>query len=125
MLVPTHRSGEAIHHAKCAALAAQVKAAGLSGGSIRLRKPTSNLFRQRQKSATTFVDVRQLNQVLSVDPERRVAHVEGMATYESIVRETLKHGLVPAVVPQLKTITAGGAVSGLGIESSSFRFGLV
>jgi FAD/FMN-containing dehydrogenase len=32
---------------------------------------------------------------------------------------------MPAVVPQLKTITVGGAVAGLGIESSSFRYGLV
>jgi FAD/FMN-containing dehydrogenase len=32
---------------------------------------------------------------------------------------------MPAVVPQLKTITLGGAVSGIGIESSSFRYGLV
>jgi len=32
---------------------------------------------------------------------------------------------VPAVVPQLKSITIGGAVAGVGIESSSFRYGLV
>jgi FAD/FMN-containing dehydrogenase len=31
---------------------------------------------------------------------------------------------MPLVVPQLKTITLGGAVSGLGIESTSFRNGL-
>jgi FAD/FMN-containing dehydrogenase len=31
---------------------------------------------------------------------------------------------MPRVVPQLKTITLGGAVTGLGIESSSFRNGL-
>jgi FAD/FMN-containing dehydrogenase len=31
---------------------------------------------------------------------------------------------MPMVVPQLKTITLGGAVAGLGIESSSFRNGL-
>ncbi len=31
---------------------------------------------------------------------------------------------MPFVVPQLKTITLGGAVTGLGIESSSFRSGL-
>ena len=54
-----------------------------------------------------------------------IADVEGMSTYETLVDETLKHGLLPAVVPQLKTITVGGAVSGIGIESSSFRFGLV
>jgi len=32
---------------------------------------------------------------------------------------------MPAVVPQLKSITIGGAVAGIGIESSSFRYGLV
>jgi hypothetical protein len=32
---------------------------------------------------------------------------------------------MPAVVPQLKTITLGGAVAGVGIESSSHRQGLV
>ena len=31
---------------------------------------------------------------------------------------------MPLVVPQLKTITLGGAVTGLGIESTSFRNGL-
>src|SRR6185312_14707711 len=37
---------------------------------------------------------------------------------------TLRHGLMPLVVPQLKTITLGGAVTGLGIESTSFRHGM-
>ena len=47
-----------------------------------------------------------------------------MTTYEDLVDATLPHGLMPLVVPQLKTITLGGAVAGLGIESSSFRNGL-
>jgi FAD/FMN-containing dehydrogenase len=47
-----------------------------------------------------------------------------MCTYEHLVDETLPHGLIPYVVPQLRTITLGGAVSGLGIESTSFRNGL-
>ena len=48
-----------------------------------------------------------------------------MTTYEHLVGcLTLVHGLMPSVVPQLKTITIGGAVTGLGIESSSFRNGL-
>jgi FAD/FMN-containing dehydrogenase len=47
-----------------------------------------------------------------------------MTTYEDLVAATLPHGLMPLVVPQLKTITLGGAVTGLGIESSSFRNGL-
>ena len=32
---------------------------------------------------------------------------------------------MPAVVPQLKTITVGGAAAGVGIEATSFRHGLV
>ena len=51
------------------------------------------------------------------------ADVLGMTTYEELVDATLPHGLMPLVVPQLKTITLGGAVTGLGIESSSFRSG--
>ena len=47
-----------------------------------------------------------------------------MCTYEHLVEVTLAHGRIPLVVPQLRTITLGGAVSGLGIESTSFRNGL-
>jgi FAD/FMN-containing dehydrogenase len=50
--------------------------------------------------------------------------VAGMCTYEDLVAATLPFGLTPLVVPQLKTITLGGAVSGLGIESASFRNGM-
>ena len=50
--------------------------------------------------------------------------VGGMTTYEDLADATLPHGLMPLVVPQLKTITLGGAVTGLGIESTSLRNGL-
>lgn len=52
------------------------------------------------------------------------ARVGGMTTYEELVDLLLPHGFVPLVVPQLRTITIGGAVTGLGIEASSFRNGL-
>jgi FAD/FMN-containing dehydrogenase len=48
-----------------------------------------------------------------------------MTTYEDLVTATLRHGMLPAVVPELKTITLGGAAAGVGIEASSFRYGLV
>ena len=62
--------------------------------------------------------------MISVDPVARTADVQGMCTYEDLVDATLPHGLIPLVVPQLRTITLGGAVTGLGIESTSFRNGL-
>ncbi len=94
------------------------------GSPVRLAKRTSNLFRPRTASDTPGLDVRDLAGVISVDPVARTADVQGMCTYEDLVDVTLQHGLMPLVVPQLRTITLGGAVTGLGIESTSFRSGL-
>ncbi len=92
--------------------------------TVRLAKPTSNLFRARAKSDAKGLDTSGLTGVISVDPDAQTADVAGMCTYEDLVAATLPHGLSPLVVPQLKTITLGGAVTGLGIESASFRNGL-
>ena len=110
------------------------------GATPRLEKRTSNLFRFRSHRtggdvpgsvtpATRAVrlaklDVSGFDRVLAVDPVRRTADVQGMTTYERLVDATLPYGLMPLVVPQLRTITLGGAVTGLGIESTSFRNGL-
>ena len=95
-----------------------------AGQPVRLAKQTTNLFRHRTTSTAPGLDVSGLDGVLSVDVEARTADVQGMCTYEDLVDATLPHGLVPLVVPQLRTITLGGAVTGLGIESTSFRNGL-
>jgi FAD/FMN-containing dehydrogenase len=92
--------------------------------TVRLAKPTSNLFRARARSNVKGLDVSGLTGVIEVDPDARTADVAGMCTYEDLVAATLPYGLSPLVVPQLKTITLGGAVTGLGIESASFRNGL-
>jgi FAD/FMN-containing dehydrogenase len=95
-----------------------------TGTGVRLAKTTSNLFRARRSASAFRLDVDGLDGVLTVDPAQRTADAGGMTSYEDLVDATLPHGLMPLVVPQLKTITLGGAVSGLGIESSSFRNGL-
>jgi FAD/FMN-containing dehydrogenase len=91
---------------------------------VRLAKRTSNLFRARAKPGAPGLDTSGLTGVISIDIAGRTADVAGMCTYEDLVAATLPHGLAPLVVPQLKTITLGGAVTGLGIESTSFRNGL-
>jgi FAD/FMN-containing dehydrogenase len=95
-----------------------------TNASIRLAKPTSNLFRARAKRDAPGLDTSGLTGVISVDQAAKTADVAGMCTYEDLVAATLPYGLAPLVVPQLKTITLGGAVTGLGIESASFRNGL-
>jgi len=99
------------------------QARGPNEGPVALAKDTSNLFRDRAASARRRLDVRGFNQVLSV--RDGFVDAEGMIAYEDLTRECLAHGVMPAVVPQLKTITLGGAVAGVGIESSSHRQGLV
>ena len=93
------------------------------GAEVRLAKTTSNLFRFRPR-ASDALDVSGFSHVLAIDAQNRTADVQGMITYADLVDATLTHGLMPMVVPQLKTITLGGAVAGLGIESTSFRNGL-
>jgi FAD/FMN-containing dehydrogenase len=93
------------------------------GSPVRLAKRTSNLFRF-PGDAQAGLDVSAFGHVLSIDPGTRTAVAGGMTTYEDLADATLAYDLMPLVVPQLKTITLGGAVTGLGIESTSLRSGL-
>jgi FAD/FMN-containing dehydrogenase len=123
-------------HEVAAARLREAYAALPPGAPVRLAKRTSNLFRFRDAStkdpeagkaaqaARHGLDVSAFGHVLGVDPARRTARVGGMTTYEDLCDTTLRHQLMPLVVPQLKTITLGGAVTGLGIESTSLRNGL-
>jgi FAD/FMN-containing dehydrogenase len=81
------------------------------------------LFRDRASAARRRLDVRDFDQVLRIADG--CVEAEGMISYEDLARECLAHGVMPSVVPQLKSITLGGAVAGVGIESSSHRHGLV
>jgi len=110
----------AAHAAKRESL---IEALKRGAGTVALAKDTSNLFRDRAAAARRRLDVRGFNQVLSI--REGTVEAEGMIPYEDLTRECLARGVMPAVVPQLKTITLGGAVAGVGIESSSHRQGLV
>ncbi len=91
---------------------------------VRLKKDTSNLFRDRQEGPNQGLSVRDFNHLLEIDVENQTLVSEGMISYGELVDTTLQHGLMPLVVPQLKTITIGGAIAGIGIESTAFRYGL-
>lgn len=96
-----------------------------TGRPLGLAKKTSNLFRDRKSTDRHLLDVRDFNQVIAVNPAERWIEVEGMTTYADLVEKTLPFGVMPAVVPELKSITVGGAAAGIAIESSSFRYGLM
>lgn len=110
------------HQDKVERLIAQLQA---GQGTLGLAKDTSNLFRDRQRTAKHRLDVRAFDAVLAVDAAAGWVEAEGMVTYAKLVDACLPQGVMPAVVPQLKSITLGGAGAGVGIEASSFRHGLV
>src|SRR6476660_7990411 len=92
---------------------------------LALAQSTSSLFRQRVQEHVHRLDLRDFNHVIRVDEHEQFAEVEGLTTYEELVRERIPFKLMPTVVPQLKSITIGGAIAGIGIESSSFKCGFV
>lgn len=69
------------------------------------------------------VDISDLGRILHIDPEHRICIAEPGVTFVDLVAATLRHGLVPCTVPELETITIGGAVAGGSIESMSHRLG--
>ncbi len=69
------------------------------------------------------IDVSALDAILRIDVDNRLCVAEPGVTFVDLVAATLPLGLVPIVVPELKTITIGGAVSGCSIESTSFMYG--
>ena len=95
------------------------------GRPLGLAKKTSNLFRDRRETPKQRLHLSAFCHVLAIDTIEGWVDVEGSTTYEDLVAATLPLGCMPAVVPQLKTITVGGAVAGVGIEATSFRHGLV
>ncbi|HUL82153.1 MAG TPA: FAD-binding oxidoreductase [Gammaproteobacteria bacterium] len=96
-------------------------------GHVRLAKSTiSNLFRYEPRGAAARrISLRDFNHVLAVDADARTVEVEGLTTYETVVRACLARGFLPLVAPELKHITVGGATVGIGIESTCFRYGFV
>lgn len=114
-----------LHRAKVARIAEQLRAHDASRPvSLRKKAPPhqvpkgGDLRRHDDK-----IDISDLTAILSVDPERRICVAESGVMFCDLVEATLRHGLVPIVVPELKTITIGGAVSGCSIESMSYRYG--
>ena len=116
----------AAHARRQGELVAAMRAGAASGAApLGLGKRSSNLFRDRHEGRKRRLDLSGFCHVLDIDTEHGWVDVEGLTSYEELVAQTLPHGVMPAVVPQLKTITVGGAAAGVGIEATSHRQGLV
>jgi FAD/FMN-containing dehydrogenase len=64
-----------------------------------------------------------LNKIIHIDIINKICTAEPGVTFIDLVTAMIGYGLVPIIVPELKTITIGGAVAGCSIESMSYRYG--
>jgi FAD/FMN-containing dehydrogenase len=92
--------------------------------SLRKRAVSHQVPKARDAKYTDErIDISDLDAILEIDPVRRTCVAESGVTFVELVAATMHYGLVPVVVPELKTITIGGAVSGCSLESTSFKHG--
>ncbi len=68
------------------------------------------------KHADQKINIRGMNRILEINPKNKTCTAEPGVTFSDLVQQTLSHGLIPCLVPELKTITLGGAVSGCSVE---------
>jgi len=118
-------TAENTHDAKVAHIVRQLRA-HRTGRPVSLRKKSVSHQvpkRHDRRVRDDKIDVGDLTEIISIDPVRRLCVAESGVTFVDLVDATLQHGLVPIVVPELKTITIGGAVAGCSIESMSFVHG--
>jgi len=114
-----------LHAAKVTRIAAQLaRHDGSEPVSLRKQAPPHQVPKRddlRRRDAK--IDISDLTQIIAIDPVARTCVAESGAMFEDVVAATLRYGLVPIVVPELSTITLGGAVTGCSIESMSFEHG--
>ena len=114
-----------MHARTVARIAAQLRAHdGSRPVSLRKKAPPHQVPKGGDlRRRDTKIDVSDLTQILDIDPVKRICVAESGVMFCDLVEATLRYGLVPIVVPELETITVGGAVSGCSIESMSYRYG--
>ncbi|MEZ0371937.1 MAG: FAD-binding oxidoreductase, partial [Candidatus Sericytochromatia bacterium] len=100
------------------AMAEQGMPGHIDKGGVSHFVPLPGDTRRQGKS----LDIAKLNEFLQIDPVERIAVAEPGMSFAEVLKRTLPLGLMPAVVPELKGITLGGAIAGASIESSSFRY---
>lgn len=112
------------HAEKVAKIQEQMRSLRSFPISLNYRANHSNTTRSRSyKKGCERLDLGELDAIIQIDSEKRIAIVEPRVTMEQLVKATLIHDLIPPIVPEFKNITVGGAVMGGAGESGSHLWG--
>lgn len=113
------------HEEKVARVAARLRAHDPNKPLSFRKRSVSHVVPKQHDAAyeDEALDLTDLDAILSIDTEARTCTAEPGVTFEALVQATLPLGLAPIIVPELKGITVGGAVTGCSLESRSFTHG--
>ena len=114
------------HREKVQRIASQVRERVQAGQPLRfVTSDVSHLVPNPYQKKQRFppINIGVLNEVLEIDGRAGVCVAEASTSFSHLVRQTLPLGLMPKLVPELKTITVGGAISGCSVESMSYKYG--
>jgi len=113
------------HSSRVASIVTQIKSCGKSKIAMSTKGRVGHCVRTNSwKKNCWLIDVSKLNHFLSINVSNQSCTVEPGITFEQLCLRLLPLGYLPLVVPEFKNITVGGAIQGLGVESSSFKHGL-
>ena len=113
------------HRNRVACVATQIRSRKQSKIALSSKGRVGHCVRRNHwKHNCSLIDVSTLTHVLSTKTATKICIVEPGITFEHLCQHLLPFGLLPLVIPEFKNITVGGAVLGLGVESSSFQHGL-
>lgn len=113
------------HEEKIKDIVGQIKTRAAAGQPvIFIKKSISHLVpRKEPKQKLPKINISELTGILEINVQNKTCIAESGVTFINLVKATLPLGFVPYVVPELKNITVGGAVSGCSIESMSYKYG--
>ena len=114
------------HREKLERIVSQLKQANRTDEPFDFRKDAISHFvpnPYRDPEKVPRIDLGSLNEVLEIDEEGKTCVAEPGLTFSELVERVLPLGLIPCTVPELKTITIGGAVAGCSLESMSYKYG--
>ncbi len=90
---------------------------------LRFKHGSTRSTRIKSSKKYDYINTGNLNKILEINKSKKYVIAQANVSMEKLVKETLKHNLIPPVIPELPRITVAGAVQGAALESSSFKHG--
>ena len=84
---------------------------------------SNRVMETNYKKKAFKINTSSLDQVIAIDTEKKLLHVEPGIPMDELALISLAYGYIPQVVPEFPGITVGGAIGGAAGESTGHKYG--